>query len=99
MDIPAASYLLFGFAIAWCHMLLIARWERLQAERKARRLRGVAYWQALLDSERTSVCSECNLPLFRDGSAWVDASGGDVCCAEVFTEVNTDGVHTALERK
>ena len=52
MDIPAASYLLFGFAIAWSHMLLIAKWERLQAERKARRLRGVAYWQALLDSER-----------------------------------------------
>jgi len=51
-DIPAESYLLFGFAIAWAHMLLIARWERLQAERKARRLRGVAYWQALLDSER-----------------------------------------------
>ena len=93
-----AMYVL-GVATGWGTILVLVQWERLQAGRNARRLRGVAYWQALLDSERTSVCSECNLPLFRDGSAWVDASGGDVCCAEVFTEVNTDGVHTALERK
>ena len=93
-----AMYVL-GVATGGGTILVLVQWERLQAGRKARRLRGVAYWQALLDSERTSVCSECNLPLFRDGSAWVDASGGDVCCAEVFTEVNTDGVHTALERK
>ena len=49
-DIPAESYLLFGFAIAWAHMLLIAKWERLQADRKARR--GPAYWQAMLESDR-----------------------------------------------
>ena len=93
-----AMYVL-GVATGWGTILVLVQCERLQAGRNARRLRGVAYWKAPLDSERTSVCSECNLPLFRDGSAWVDASGGDVCCAEVFTEVNTDGVHTALERK
>ena len=55
-EIPAASYLLFGFAIAWSHMLLIARCERLQAERKARQARAEAewkaWWQARLDAER-----------------------------------------------
>ena len=55
-DIPAESYLLFGFAIACAHMLLLARWERLQAERKSKRVRAeaewAAWWQARLDAER-----------------------------------------------
>ena len=55
-DIPAESYLLFGFAIAWAHMLLIAKWERLQAERKAKGVRaeavGAAWWQARLEAEK-----------------------------------------------
>ena len=55
-DFPAESYLLFGCAISWAHMLLLARWERLQAERKAKRVRAeaewVAWWQARLDAER-----------------------------------------------
>ena len=55
-DIPAESYLLFGCAIAWAHMLLLARWERLQAERKAKRVRAeaewAAWWQARLAAEK-----------------------------------------------
>jgi len=43
---------MFGVATGWGTVLVLVQWERLQAERKARRLRGVAYWQALLDSER-----------------------------------------------
>ncbi len=46
-----AMYVL-GVATGWGTILVLVQWERLQAERKARRLRGVAYWQALLDSER-----------------------------------------------
>ena len=47
---------LYGVATGWGSVLALVLWERLQAERKARRSRAEAewkaWWQARLDSER-----------------------------------------------
>jgi hypothetical protein len=47
---------MFGVATGWGTVLVLVQWERLQAERKAKRVRAEAewkaYWQARLDAER-----------------------------------------------
>jgi hypothetical protein len=45
------------------------------------------------------TCNHCGMAIEIDrDQIWVDETGGDACCGDVFTELNTDGQHEPKAR-
>ena len=58
MDIPAAAYLMFGFAAAWSHMLLILKWEEHKRRKREDEAVYVRRVQAELDQVAQRIRDE-----------------------------------------
>lgn len=62
--------------------------------------RRVQWLRDLLDSARLAAdrlpCQHCGARIWVKDGVYVDGTGGDVCCADKFTENNENGSHRPL---
>ncbi len=54
----------------------------------------IPYFRKVTGSHYKLVCVHCKSPITQTGKVYVDGTGGDVCCADIFAAAGVNGKHT-----